>query len=138
MAERELSVAVVGAAYPNKDGGNRRTEITFCDPGQSLELRPEPRNKHDEHAIAVFSARQFQIGYVASERAVFLGGLLREGHTLHAVFQEVAPWGAIARIGVDGPPTDLPPPRDRRTQTSDEYSQVSSDDFFPDELPPDW
>ncbi len=137
MAERELSVAIVGAAHPNKDGGNRRSEIAFCDPGERLELRPEPKNEHDEHAIAVFSPRQFQIGYVASERAVFLRGLLREGHTLEAVFQEVAPWGAVARVGVDGPPAHLPPPRSRAAPERDEYSQIDNDEFFPDELPPD-
>ena len=56
----------------------------------------------------MFSARAFQIGYVASQRAVLLKALMRAGHTLSAVFQDVAPWGAIARIGVDCEPI-LPP-----------------------------
>lgn len=127
-----LSLAVVGANYPNADGGNRRSEIAFCDPGEPLELRPEPNNPHDEHAIAVFSARGFQIGYVASQRAVYLKTLLRAGHTLHAIFQDIAPWGAIARVGIDCVP-DLPLPRDGSPDVTDD----GDSGFYPDYLPPD-
>ena len=104
---RQISIAVVGAAHPNSDGGNRRSEITFCDPGEELLLVPEPKNPHDEHAIAVFSARKFQIGYVASQRAVYLKKLMRDGHEVRAIFQDVATWGAIARVGIDCVP-ELP------------------------------
>lgn len=133
---RQLSVKIVGANHPNADGGNRRTEIAFCDPGEFLELRREPKNPHDEHAIAVFSARHFQIGYVASERAVLLGTLLRDGHTITAMFQDLATWGAIARIGIDCEPT-LPP----RSEPKDDHDQddeaVATNDFWPDYIPPD-
>ncbi len=101
---RQLSIAIVGAAHPNADGGNRRSEIAFCDPGELLQLIPEPKNPHDEHAIAVFSARNFQIGYVASQRAVYLKKLMRDGHDIEAIFQDVAPYGAIARVGIDRKP----------------------------------
>ncbi len=100
-----MSVAVVGANHPNADGGNRRSEIAFCDPGEPLALVPEPKNEFDEHAVAVFSARHFQIGYIASQRAVYLKKLMRDGHTVEAIFQDLAPFGAIARIGVDCAPT---------------------------------
>lgn len=135
MPWSQLSVAIVGANYPNADGGNRRSEIAFCDPGEPVELRPEPKNPHDEHAIAAFSARGFQIGYVASERAVLLGGLLRDGHVLTAIFQDVAPFGAIARVGVDCPPV-LPSPAETQGEEDDE---VERDDieFWPDYIPPD-
>lgn len=135
MAWSQLSVAIVGANYPNADGGNRRSEIAFCDPGEAMDLRPEPKNPHDEHAIAAFSARGFQIGYVASERAVLLGGLMRDGHIITAIFQDVAPWGAIARIGVDCAPI-LPPAADRDDQ--DDKPLVDDDfGFWPDDIPPD-
>lgn len=136
MAIEELSVAIVGADYPNKDGGNRRTEIAFCDRGEPLELRPEPKSPHDEHAVAVFSARQFQIGYVASARAVFLKRLLKDGHELFAVFQDVAPWGAVARIGVDRDPGNLPEPGTySRTLVQDEVDQTPAVDYWPDDEP---
>lgn len=136
MAWSQLSVAIVGANHPNKDGGNRRTEIAFCDPGEPVELRPEPKNPHDEHAIAVFSVRNFQIGYVASARAVLLGGLLRDGHVLTAVFQDVATWGAIARVGVDCAPV-LPTGREENEHDEETRSSGDEVDFWPDYIPPD-
>ena len=106
---RSLSVSIVGAPYPNKDGSNRASEIKFTTPGEVLELRPEPRNPHDEHAIAVFSPRGAQIGYISSERAVLVGSWLRTGQEVVALFQQETPWGAMARVGLGGAP-DLPPP----------------------------
>ncbi len=135
MAVQQLSVAIVGAQYPNANGGNRRSEIAFCDPGEPIELRPEPKNKFDEHAIAVFSARSFQIGYVASQRAVYLTRLLRAGHHLQAIFQEVAPWGAIGRIGIDCEPS-LPATSDQSEEEPGDVD-VEPDEFFPDYIPPD-
>lgn len=140
MAWSQLSVAIVGANHPNADGGNRRSEIAFCDPGEPMELRPEPKNPHDEHAIAAFSARGFQIGYVSSQRAVLLKALMGDGHVITAIFQDVATWGAIARIGVDCAPT-LPSGND---QEQDELGDGDGDEsgeadteFYPDYIPPD-
>lgn len=130
---RQLSIAVVGANHPNADGGNRRSEIAFCDPGEVLHLVPEPKNPHDEHAIAVFSARNFQIGYVASQRAVYLNKLLRDGHEVTAVFQDVATWGAIARVGVDCHP-------DLSTITAEDAGDLQDEDRDPyaDDDPADY
>jgi len=136
MALASMSLAVVGANHPNKDGGNRRSEIAFCNPGEALDLRPEPKNEHDEHAIAVYSARNFQIGYIASQRAVLLGKLLREGHELHAVFQDVAPWGAIVRVGVDCVP-DLPAAADHEDSIEGDGDEGGDVDFYADYIPPD-
>lgn len=134
---RQLSVKVVGANHPNADGGNRRSEIAFCDSGEPLELRPEPKNPHDEHAIAVFSARQFQIGYVSSERAVLLGALMRDGHALAAIFQDVATWGAIARVGIDCSPVLPPKPAVKDDHDVDTDALEADDGFWPDYIPPD-
>lgn len=135
---RQLSVAVVGANYPNADGGNRRSEIAFCDPGEPLTLTPEPKNEHDEHAIAVYSARSFQIGYVASQRAVYLKKLMRDGHTVEAIFHDVAPAGAIARVGIDCTPTLPPPPRyDDEEPESDALEGPPAYEDIPDPIWPD-
>lgn len=132
---RAFSIAVVGADYPNKDGGNRRSEIAFCNPGDPIELRPEPRNPHDEHAIAVFTSRGFQIGYLPSERAVFVGGILRDGHTVTAIFQDVATYGAVIRAAVDAEPT-LPEPRSSDSSGAPAYDwDTGSDEVWPDEVP---
>ncbi len=135
---RQFSVAVVGANHPNANGGNRRSEIAFCDPGEALVLVPEPKNEHDEHAIAVYSARNFQIGYVASQRAVLLKKYMNDGHDLTAIFQDVATWGAIARVGVDCQPT-LPATREAEIEADDAGEPNADPDppFWPDYIPPD-
>lgn len=66
---RQLSLFVVGAGHPNKRGGDRRFEALLCAPGEPIELVPEPRNPADPNAVAVFSIRGVQIGYLTAERA---------------------------------------------------------------------
>lgn len=133
-----FSLYVVGADYPNKDGGNRRTEIMFCDPGEFIELRLEPRNPADPNAVAVFSARGFQIGYLTAEKAPWIGGILRQGRDVRAIFQTPAAWGAMVRVGLDGAVPDLPPPRDEAFQAdSEEYGEWEPDCEPEWEPPPD-
>ena len=103
---RPLSLAVVGAPYGNADGSNRQFEILLCKPGETVELRPEPRNKHDQNAIAIHSCRGVQIGYITAERAPLLGALL--GRTeVRAVFQRKASFGAWIRVAFEGESPDL-------------------------------
>lgn len=97
-----MSLAVVGVDHLNKDGSDRRFEILLCKPGEPVELVLEPKNKKDRNAVAVFSARGVQLGYITAERAPRVGGILRSGREVHTVFQRVAPWGAWIRAAFDG------------------------------------
>jgi len=118
-----LSLAIVGADYPNKGKmPGRRFEIALCAPGDPLELRPEPTNPADEHAVAVYSERDVQIGYVSSQRAVRIAQLIRQGHTPIAIFQEATPYGAVARVSFDGEAPTLP-------ETERTHGAESFDDF---------
>ena len=111
---RELSLEVVGLNYPNADKAksNRRFEVALCRPGEPVELRPEPDHKHDENAVAVFSERGIQLGYLSSTRAAFISRKLKEEMAV-AIFQ--APGGNVAyirvRFGGDAPtlPAYRPP-----------------------------
>jgi len=130
MPIRELSLHVVGAAFPNrKGGGNRRFEILLCRPGEPVELRPEPRNPVDPNAVAVFSTRGVQIGYLSAERAPWIGGMIRDGRPLVALFQQATGAGAAIRVGLDGHAPTLP--AERSAPKADEQ------DFWPDDIPPD-
>jgi len=130
MPIRELSLHVVGAAFPNrKGGGDRRFEILLCRPGEPVELRPEPRNPADPNAVAVFSARGVQIGYLTAERAPWVGGMIRDGRPLVALFQQATPAGAAIRLGLDGQTPALPPERPAPAR--------ENRDFWPDDIPPD-
>lgn len=97
-----MSLAVVGIAYPNRDGSDRKANIARMQPGDAIELRPEPSNPKDKLAVAVFDDRERQLGYVTAERAPRIGGLLREGREVRAVFQGVAQTGAWVRVAFDG------------------------------------
>ncbi|WP_242137351.1 HIRAN domain-containing protein [Sphingomonas sp. TREG-RG-20F-R18-01] len=133
-----LSLAVVGVRFPNSDKSNRRFEIMICPPGELVELRPEPKNKDDPNAIAVFSARNVQIGYLTAERAPWIGGMLSQGRELHAVFQSASEFGAVIRIAFDGAKPELP---DVEAVMPTSYRQPRSadaeDGFYPDYIPPD-
>lgn len=128
---RQLSLHVVGADHPNRKGGaNRRFEILLRAPGEAVTLVPEPTNPVDPQAIAVFSARRIQIGYLTADRAPWIGGMLRDGREVRSIFQHATPGGAAIRVGLDGeipvlpaPAAPVPVPRDV--------------DFWPDEIPPD-
>ena len=128
---RQLSLHVVGAAFPNrKGGGDRRFEILLCAPGEPVALVPEPRNPADPNAVAVMSSRGVQIGYLTAERAPWIAGMLRAGREVRAVFQQAMARGAAIRVALDGAepvlPTDAPEP-----------VRAADDEFWPDPSPTD-
>lgn len=126
MALAQVSLAVVGADFPNKRGPGRRFEIAVCTPGEFVELRPEPRNPADPRAIAVYSCRGVQLGYLTAERAPRIGQLIRQGVELQAAFQEATSFGASIRVAFDGDTPRLPspapvPPADPEFWPDDEW-----------------
>jgi hypothetical protein len=125
---RPVSLAIVGIRYPNKTGPARLFELRICTPGEPVELRSEPSNPHDEHAIAVFSCRGVQLGYLASERAVWIGLLMRQGRTVTAVFQGMTETAGWLRLAFDGEVPTLPAAR---------AEEEGEPDFWPDEVWPD-
>ncbi|HEX8382142.1 MAG TPA: HIRAN domain-containing protein [Sphingomonas sp.] len=104
----ELSLAVVGLDFPNRDRSNRRFEMALCRPGDPVELRPEPRNPADPRAVAVHSERGTQLGYVTAERCGLIGKWLREGRDYRAVFQEAGHHRAVIRARFGGGAPTLP------------------------------
>ena len=111
MDHREISLAVVGINYENARGVGRRFELTQCRPGDPVELRLEPKNKHDKNAIAVFSERGVQLGYLTAERAPWIGGKIRGGESVIAIFQGLGETAAFIRARFDGGRPTLPPQR---------------------------
>lgn len=128
---KPLSLAVVGADHPNKRGPGRRFELAMCAPGEPVELRPEPNNPADEHAIAVYSCRGIQIGYVRSERAPWIGKLMRETDVA-AIFQHTTEYGAVIRAAFGGeqPTLEGLPTSERKAAPEPEFW---ADPEWPDE-----
>ncbi|MFQ3894583.1 HIRAN domain-containing protein [Sphingobium sp. R-7] len=132
---KHLSLAVVGAQHENKSGPARIFEIALCQPGEPVDLRPEPKNPADPQAVAVYSARGIQIGYIRAERAPLIGKAMRDG-IVQAIFQQKEKWGATIRAHLDGSDPVLPPPTDSRA--ADWPPPGSEDaDWWPDEEWPD-
>jgi hypothetical protein len=137
MPPAAMSLAVVGAKHKNADGSDRELEIEACTPGELVELVLEPENEFDKHAIAVFSERGVQLGYIAAERAPRIGGFMAE-HDMVAVFQRVSEFGAWIRVTFDGSTPVLTPTmliaKDEDPDWGDHYGEP---DFYPDEIWPD-
>jgi hypothetical protein len=128
-----MSLAIVGADFPNKRGPGRRFEIALCSPGEPVELRLEPRNEADPSAVAVYSCRGVQLGYLSAERCGRIGGLIRQGREVRAIFQEATRSGAIIRASFDGEGPCLP---QRASATAQALAHSDEEhDFWPD---PDW
>lgn len=105
----ELSIAVVGIRYANRDGTNRRFHLELLARGDPVELRREPRNEFDEHAVAVFTITGYCVGYVPSERAPFVAGKMAASTEIQAVFQELRSEIAVIRVRIGGGAPTLPP-----------------------------
>lgn len=140
-----MSLAVVGAPYLNADGTDRRFEILLSKPGEPIELRLEPKNKHDPRAVAVISVRGTQIGYLTAERCGRIGDIIRSGREVIGIFQDGDVNGAWIRVAFDGEDPVLTPSMIeergdvRRSLIADPANQVTDGEpaFYPDEVWPD-
>ena len=129
----ELTIACVGAkhANPKRKGqptGSREMEIMFTERGQPVELRPEPGNKADANAIAVFARTGIQLGYVSADRTSLIHHAWHDARDVLAIFQQRTPWGAWIRVAFDRVPT-LPP------ETAQQATVSAARDWWPDEPP---
>lgn len=139
---QELSLAVVGALYPNADGSNRLFEIRMLIPGDRVLLVPEPFNASDPSAVAVYSCRGYQIGYLSAERCGWVGSKIRMGMDVRAIFQHHLGDGAIIRIRLDGTAPLLPPPPPEPLPLCEQdkdgrVTENPESGFWPDFIPPD-
>ena len=128
-----MSLAVVGGVHPNKDGSNRLFEIAMCLPGEPVQLVCEPRNRHDPSAVAVFSTRGNQLGYLSADRCGWIGAKIAQGEDIQAVFQQAKRGSAIVRVSFSGSPPTLP----KSSSTLEPGPDAVGDEFYPDELPDD-
>ena len=135
----ELTLAVVGIDFPNADKSksNRRMELMLCVPGDPVELRREPKNPHDANAVAVFSGRGVQIGYLSAERAPLIGRRMQQEEHL-AVFQALTGSMGYVRIRFGGGAPTLLAPGDAETPAPNRAATFDPDAFYPDPEGPEW
>lgn len=82
----------------------------MCQPGEVIELRPEPKNPADPSAVAVYSARGIQIGYIRADRCPLIHSAIRRSG-VSAIFQNADSCGCVIRAHLDGTVPVLPTPR---------------------------
>ena len=137
----ELTLSVVGIDFPNTDRSksNRRMELLVCTPGEPVELRREPKNPHDANAVAVFSARGVQVGYLSAERAPLIGRRMhQEEHA--AVFQALVGSMGYVRIRFGGGAPTLPDLAEGElaARSRGRAAPFDPDAFYPDPEGPEW
>lgn len=109
----------------------------MCMAGENVSLVPEPENEFDPRAIAVYSQRMVQIGYVKAERASRIGSLLGTADVV-AVFQRQSTFGAWVRIAFDGvPPILTDAMLDDQEGGAKMAPLLQADEFYPDAIWPD-
>jgi hypothetical protein len=140
---QELSLAVVGALFPNVDGSNRLFEIRMLDLGGHIALIVKPDNKNDPSAVAVYSFRGYQIGYLSAERCDWIRANIRQGTSVHAIFQHHVGDSVAIRVRLDGkqptlPPLEIPapPPAPLDPQESGCFESGPDSGFWSDYIPP--
>lgn len=128
MALPQHTLVVVGIDYPNRRGPVRRFEIAMCVPGEHVELRPEPDNPADPCAVAVFSARGVQIGYLQAERCGRIFAMIRKGRQVSAIFQGFDRFRGYIRVAYDGEAAILPPTKAIRDEPDFDPDPIWEDD----------
>jgi hypothetical protein len=104
-----------------------------CAPGVAVELRFEPSNPYDENAVAIFSERGTQLGYVSAERAPLIGKRIAEGKAI-AVFQTMHGSGVLTLPDPVPDALKRPPPRQARPAQRPVYDPHA---FYPDKEGPE-
>ena len=130
---QQLSLHVVGADHPNAMGVIDVSRSCSVRRVSLIELVPEPKNPVDPNAIAVFSVRRIQIGYLTADRAPWIGGMLRNGREIQRrVPARHAAWSSDPdRVRW----RNAGPSRCRAKHPSP--TRHEDVEFWPDDLPPD-
>lgn len=110
-----LKTRVAGISFENKDGSSRQANARRVRKGDPLQLRREPENPYDAHAIAVefveTGGTALQLGYVPRALASVLAPMVDAGATLEASVIR-AGGGGLQLIGIrmkiDGDVSALP------------------------------
>lgn len=93
LASNEYLLISTGERFANKDGSSRQDELGRCRPGEAIRLEREPDNPRDPMAVALYSRRGVQIGYLGREHANWLAPLVDAGRSVSVIVDHIAPKG---------------------------------------------
>lgn len=81
---RQFITAAKGEGFPNSDGSSRQAAIAELRPGEVIRLIPEPHNRRDSKAVALFTTGDRQIGYLSRDVARLVAAAADRGQTATA------------------------------------------------------
>lgn len=93
LTSNEYLLIGVGERFANPDGSSRQDELGRCHPGEPIRLQREPENPRDPFAVALYSYRGVQVGYIGREHAKWLAPLIDDGRPVVASIVRIAPKG---------------------------------------------
>ena len=115
MGINDFRLRLVGAQFDNEDGSSRQEELSRCVVGDPVELVREPDNPHDPSAVAVYSCRRVQIGYIGADRTAWIGSKLDRGYPVRAIIGAIGggkrtglPLTAVLALNMEGEEPDGP------------------------------
>lgn len=115
MGWNDFSLPAVGTWYDNEDGSSRQADLARCLPGDMVLLTREPENEHDHMAVAIMSTRGIRLGYLAREKAMWIGSKIDRGYDVRAIVERVkgvdlpgSTLGLVVRISMDPEIADEP------------------------------
>lgn len=94
---------------------SRRDELGRCQAGDWLHLTREPENPFDRMAVAVTTLRGVRVGYLARDRAGWIGSAMDRGYDVRAIVERVRGGrfegemlGLVVRLNMEGEEPRLP------------------------------
>jgi hypothetical protein len=115
MGINDFRLRLVGERFDNEDGSSRQEELARCAVGEPVELIREPSNPHDPSAVAVYSCRRVQIGYVGADRSAWIGSKMDRGYPVRAIIGKLGggrrtglPLSAVLALNIEGEEPDPP------------------------------
>ena len=84
-----IDVDIVGESFDNRDGTSRQAELRRCEALETASVTRERDNPVSQDAVAVFSARGVQIGYIGKSRSVTIGEALDDGRVESCIISSV-------------------------------------------------
>lgn len=113
MGINDFRLRLVGERFENEDGTSRQEELSRCAAGEAVELVREPNNPRDPSAVAVYSCRRVQLGYIGADRCGWIGSKIDRGFDVRVIIGKVTggkrsgtPLGAILVLNMDGEEPD--------------------------------
>jgi len=115
MGWNDFRLAGRGERYPNPDGSSRQDELRRCQRGERITLVREPTNEFDPRAVAIYSCRGVQLGYLSADHCGWIGSKIdRDEYLVQAVVERIkgahldgATLGLVILINLDGDPPEL-------------------------------